>query len=107
MGAVKYSESLVVDTPINDAFDEIKKILKKLSYAVQYENREKNIVIARVEQMWLAPAGQLLLFDLKEITVNKVEILIFSKDLIDSGMNFNRNVKNVNRLLKEIRNALD
>ncbi len=74
---------------------------------IQYKNKEKGIIIARVEQKWLAPAGELMVFDLKELaTDNKVEVLIFSKDLLDSGVNFNRNVKNVNRLMKELKNTL-
>ncbi|QMU64207.1 MAG: hypothetical protein GKR88_07840 [Flavobacteriaceae bacterium] len=107
MGVVKYSSSIIVSAAINDTFDEIQKLLKKLFYPIQYKNKEKGIIIARVEQKWLAPAGELMVFDLKELaTDNKVEVLIFSKDLLDSGVNFNRNVKNVNRLMKELKNTL-
>ena len=85
----------------------LKKILKKELYPIQYENKEKNIIIARIEQKWLAPAGELVIFDLIELEVNKVEVFIFSKDLLDSGVNFNRNVKNVNRLSKKLKNTFN
>jgi len=106
MGAISYSSNIIVNVSMLDAFNGIKKILKKQFYPIQFENKEKNIIIARIEQKWLAPAGELIVFDLKEIETNKIEILIFSKDLLNSGVNFNRNVKNVEKFIQEINNQL-
>ncbi len=107
MGATKYSDTIIIDLPLKNVLEGIKKILKKELYPIQYENKEKGIIMARIEQKWLAPAGELIIFDLKELATNKVEVFIFSKDLLDSAINFNRNVKNVNRLLKVLENAFN
>lgn len=98
MGAIKHYNKIIVNKNISDCFSSIKSIFKKLIYPIQYENEEKYFIVAKIEQIWLAPSGELIIIDLKYIEDDMTEIVILSKDLVDTGMNFNRNVKNVNRM---------
>lgn len=102
MAVITYSKSIIVYLTKDEAFNVIKSILKRFIFPIQYENLSKCFIVAKIEQIWWAPAGELIIIDIKEVEKGKTEVLLFSKDFPDVGMNFNRNVKNVERLIHEI-----
>ena len=102
MGVIKYSRSIIAYLTKDESFKVINSILKRFIFPIQYENLSKCFVVAKIEQIWGAPAGELIIIDIKEVEKDKTEVLLFSKDFPDVGMNFNRNVKNVERLIHKI-----
>lgn len=99
MGKEKYSKSIIIKLPKDEVLKRVKKVLKKLIYPIQYEN--ENTIIAKNENAVFAPAGELIIFDIIVEENANTKLLFFSKDLITVGNNFNRNVKNVDRLIEE------
>jgi len=108
MGAGKYSESIIVfDKSVIKVFEICKNILKKLFYNMQYSNKEKAFIVAKNVSADFGPAGVIVIVDIKNEDSNRVKISITSTDLTDVTWNFNRNVKNVNRLIDEVANELN
>lgn len=108
MGVEKYSDNITVsDKSIIKIFEISENILKKLFYNIQYSNKEKTFIVAKNVSANFGPAGVIVIIDVQDVGDNKIKISIISTDLTDVTVNFNRNVKNVNRLINEVKNELN
>ncbi|GAA0739198.1 hypothetical protein [Gaetbulibacter jejuensis] len=102
MGVDKYSENIIIPESTNKVFEICINIIKKMFYNVQYINEEKTFLVAKNVSANFGPAGVIIIIDAENEDPDKTKLIITSTNLTDVTVNFNRNVKTVNKLIKKL-----